>query len=67
MKKLHETLAAVHQLEVNMSELRAWLARIEHDLSSPISYQSCDMKEIQRQLQTQQVGGASSILITFLD
>lgn len=55
MKKLRETLVAVQQLDKNMSSLRSWLAHIETELSKPVAYESCDLQEIERKLNLQQV------------
>ena len=55
LKKLLETLQAVQQLESNMSNLRQWLAYVEHELGSPIVYHIPELQEIQVKLQTQQV------------
>ncbi|CAH1803082.1 unnamed protein product, partial [Owenia fusiformis] len=52
--KLQETLQAVQQLEVNMAQLRIWLAGIEHKLGSPVEYQSPNYTDIQQRLQEQQ-------------
>lgn len=52
-RKLQETLLAVQQLDVSMSNLRKWLANMEDDLSAPIIYQDCERKEIQKKLQHQ--------------
>ncbi|KAK5852700.1 hypothetical protein PBY51_006550 [Eleginops maclovinus] len=54
VKKLKETLAAVQQLDKNMSNLRSWLCRIEADLSRPVTYSVCHHQEIQRRLAEQQ-------------
>ena len=54
-RKLQETLLAVQQLDVSMSNLRKWLANMEDQLSAPVVYQDCDRKEIQRKLQLQSV------------
>ncbi|KPP67538.1 hypothetical protein Z043_113860, partial [Scleropages formosus] len=54
VKKLHETLVAVQQLDKNMSSLRSWLSHMETQLSRPIVYETCDAEEIQRKLQQQQ-------------
>ncbi|XP_060567930.1 nesprin-1-like isoform X3 [Ruditapes philippinarum] len=52
-RKLQETLLAVQQLDVSMSNLRKWLANMEDNISAPIIYQDCDRKEIQKKLQLQ--------------
>ncbi|KAK1889212.1 Nesprin-2, partial [Dissostichus eleginoides] len=54
VKKLKETLAAVQQLDKNMSNLRSWLCRIEADLSRPVTYSVCHHQEIQRRLAEEQ-------------
>ncbi|XP_071058106.1 nesprin-2-like [Pseudochaenichthys georgianus] len=54
VKKLKETLAAVQQLDKNMSNLRSWLCRIEADLSRPVTYSVCRHQEIQRRLAEEQ-------------
>ena len=54
-RKLQETLLAVQQLDVSMSNLRKWLADMENDLAAPIVYMECDRKEIQKKLQHQNV------------
>lgn len=61
VKKLRETLVAVQQLDKNMTSLRSWLAHIETDLSKPIFYDSCDLQEIQRKLELQQVTVHSTV------
>ncbi len=38
-----------------MSNLRTWLAHVEHDLSTPLVYKTATMKDTQNQLQQQQV------------
>ncbi|KAJ0061043.1 hypothetical protein NL108_004759 [Boleophthalmus pectinirostris] len=50
VKKLKETLAAVQQLDKNMSNLRSWLCRIEAELSRPITYSVLHQKEIHKRL-----------------
>lgn len=57
VRKLKETLAAVQQLDKNMSNLRSWLSGVEAELSRPITYSVCHHQEIQRRLAEQQVGG----------
>ena len=54
-RKLQETLLAVQQLDVSMSNLRKWLADMENDLAAPIVYVECTRKEIQKKLQHQNV------------
>ncbi|XP_010768612.1 nesprin-2-like, partial [Notothenia coriiceps] len=54
VKKLKETLAAVQQLDKNISNLRSWLCRIEADLSRPVTYSVCHHQEIQRRLAEEQ-------------
>ncbi|CAG03762.1 unnamed protein product, partial [Tetraodon nigroviridis] len=54
VRKLRETLAAVQQLDKNMSNLRTWLARVEAELAEPPAYQVCHADEIQRKLTEQQ-------------
>lgn len=54
-RKLQETLLAVQQLDVSMSNLRKWLANMEDDLSAPVVYKECERKEIQRKLENQNV------------
>ncbi|XP_033991567.1 nesprin-2 isoform X3 [Trematomus bernacchii] len=54
VKKLKETLAAVQQLDKNMSNLRSWLCRIEADLSRPVTYSVCHHQEIQKRLAEEQ-------------
>ena len=46
---------AVQQLEANVSSLRLWLAKVEHELGTPVSYSECTMAEVQRKLYEQQV------------
>ena len=46
----------VQQLDRNMSNLRSWLARVENDLSTPVTYCVVHQDEIQRRLAEQQVG-----------
>ena len=58
-RKLQETLLAVQQLDVSMSNLRKWLADMENDLAAPIVYMECDRKEIQKKLQHQNVSFSS--------
>ena len=58
-RKLQETLLAVQQLDVSMSNLRKWLAEMENDLAAPIVYMECNRKEIQKKLQHQNVRGFS--------
>ena len=53
-KKLRDTLHMVQQLESNMSSLRLWLARVEHDLGSPVVYRQHSHSEIQHNVQQQQ-------------
>ena len=48
-----ETLQTVQQLESNLSNLRKWLAQMEHKLSTPIRYKHPDMAEIQKKLEEQ--------------
>ena len=55
VRKLQGTLTAVQDLDQNMVNLRQWLAQMEKQLASPITYESCDIIEIQAKLQTQQV------------
>ncbi|KAM8847639.1 nesprin-2a isoform 3-T3 [Synchiropus picturatus] len=54
VKKLRETLATVQQLDKSMSNLRAWLSRVEAELSRPVTYSQCHHQEIQRRLAEQQ-------------
>lgn len=61
-RKLQETLLAVQQLDVSMSNLRKWLANMEDDLSAPVVYQDCERKEIQRKLQHQSVSDFQSFI-----
>ncbi|KAL3874929.1 hypothetical protein ACJMK2_037881 [Sinanodonta woodiana] len=53
-RKLQETLLAVQQLDTSMSNLRKWLADIESELSVPVVYEECDIKEIKKKLKHQQ-------------
>ena len=39
-----------------LSNLRSWLARVEADLSTPVTYSVVHQDEIQRRLAEQQVG-----------
>lgn len=64
IKKLQGTLLAVQQLEGNMSELRKWLAQIEHQIGSPVVYRTCDQAEIYRQISEQQVITCKHTLLT---
>ena len=54
-RKLQETLLAVQQLDVSMANLRRWLSGMEHDLTAPIIYESCDQTDIQQKLRHQKV------------
>ncbi|XP_046877069.1 nesprin-2-like isoform X4 [Hypomesus transpacificus] len=54
VRKLKETLVTVQQLDRNMSNLRSWLARVENDLSTPVTYCVVHQDEIQRRLAEQQ-------------
>ncbi|XP_046692460.1 nesprin-2 isoform X2 [Silurus meridionalis] len=54
LNKLKETLAAVQQLDKNMSNLRSWLSRIEAELTKPAHYSICDGDEIQKRLEEHQ-------------
>lgn len=60
VRKLKETLVTVQQLDKNMSNLRAWLSRVEAQLSQPLVYQVCHADEIQRKLAQQQVRSSSA-------
>ena len=53
LKKLRQTLSAVHKLESKMAKLRTWLAGVEHKLSTPPVYEKAEIEEIQRQLDWQ--------------
>ena len=55
LKKLQETLRTLQQLESNMSQLRQWLTRVEHQLSTPLEYRHANMQEIHIKLEEQQV------------
>ncbi|MCI4389446.1 hypothetical protein PGIGA_G00098050 [Pangasianodon gigas] len=54
VNKLKETLAAVQQLDKNMSNLRSWLSRIEAELTKPVHYSICNVEEIQKRMEEQQ-------------
>ncbi|KAF4070784.1 hypothetical protein AMELA_G00277550 [Ameiurus melas] len=54
VNKLKDTLAAVQQLDKNMSNLRSWLSRIEAELTKPVHYSTCNGDEIQKRLEEQQ-------------
>ncbi|XP_063958479.1 nesprin-1-like [Lytechinus pictus] len=47
VKKLKDTLTAVQQLEQDMSKLREWLSRVERELNTPLTYETCHMLEIE--------------------
>ncbi|XP_030855588.1 nesprin-1 isoform X2 [Strongylocentrotus purpuratus] len=47
VKKLKDTLTAVQQLEQDMSNLREWLSRVERELNTPLTYETCHMLEIE--------------------
>ncbi|XP_072538856.1 nesprin-2a isoform X2 [Salminus brasiliensis] len=54
VNKLKETMVTVQQLDKNMSNLRAWLSRIEAELTKPVYYSICHGDEIQKRLAEQQ-------------
>ncbi|PIK52714.1 putative nesprin-1 isoform X3 [Apostichopus japonicus] len=54
VKKLEDTLRAVQQLEKDTNDLRRWLSKVERELSTPETYTSCNLVEIQAKLKVQQ-------------
>ena len=54
-RKLQETLLAVQQLDVSMSNLRKWLVDMENELSAPLVYKECERRDIQNKLGHQSV------------
>lgn len=63
LTKLRETLQEIQELEVNMAKLRQWLAKTEHQLTSPVVYQNFSQDEIQKILTSIQVQLQRSVFL----
>ena len=56
IRKLQDTLNAVHQLEKNVASLRCWLNKMEHVIGLPFTFVNCNMAEMQTKLMEHEVG-----------